>query len=64
MTCAACANRIEKGLNKLEGVSKASVNLTLETARVEYVSSQLSAADMVNKVKQLGYTAVLKQEQL
>jgi P-type Cu+ transporter len=27
MTCAACANRIEKGLNKLEGVESANVNL-------------------------------------
>ncbi|MFC5651932.1 cation transporter [Paenibacillus solisilvae] len=29
MTCAACANQIEKGLNKLEGVTKANVNFPL-----------------------------------
>ena len=36
MTCAACANRIEKGLNKLQGVSSANVNFALEKASVTY----------------------------
>lgn len=56
MTCAACAARIEKGLNKMEGV-QASVNLTMETARIEYVPSLVTAADLINKVEQLGYGA-------
>lgn len=30
MTCAACANRIEKGLNKIEGVENANVNFAIE----------------------------------
>lgn len=61
MTCAACATRIEKGLNKLEGV-KATVNLALETAHVEYMSSMVSPSDMIKKVEQLGYKAKLKAE--
>ena len=36
MTCAACSNRVEKVLNKQEGVQSATVNLTTETASVEY----------------------------
>ncbi len=36
MTCAACATRIEKGLNKMEGVQEANVNLGLEKAMVKY----------------------------
>ncbi len=56
MTCAACATRIEKGLNKMEGV-KATVNLALETARVEYDPSMVTTADMIKKVEQLGYKA-------
>ena len=32
MTCAACATRIEKGLNKMDGVEEANVNLALEKA--------------------------------
>ncbi len=61
MTCAACANRIEKGLNKMEGV-RATVNLALETARVEYEPERVSPADMIKKVEQLGYKAKLKTE--
>ncbi|MBA4494885.1 heavy metal translocating P-type ATPase [Paenactinomyces guangxiensis] len=63
MTCAACANRIEKGLNKLPGVSKATVNFALETARVEYSPAEVSMADMMQKVEQLGYQAKPKEEQ-
>lgn len=63
MTCAACANRIEKGLNKLPGVTNATVNFAMETARVEYSPGEVSITDMQNKVKQLGYKAITKQEQ-
>src|SRR5690606_31963104 len=62
MTCAACANKIEKGLNKLPGVTNVTVNLALETARVEYSADEVSVTDMQNKVKQLGYKAIVKQE--
>lgn len=60
MTCAACATRIEKGLNKLPGVLKASVNLALETAAVEYDSSQVGIADLIRQVEKLGYQAERK----
>lgn len=62
MTCAACATRIEKGLNKMPGVSSANVNLALETAHVEYNASEVSISDMVKKVEQLGYQAIRKEE--
>ncbi|MGG3449979.1 heavy metal translocating P-type ATPase [Domibacillus aminovorans] len=62
MTCAACATRIEKGLNKLEGVTNANVNLALERATVEYNPSALSKTDVIKKVESLGYGAVLKEE--
>ncbi|MGG1573497.1 heavy metal translocating P-type ATPase [Fictibacillus sp. NRS-1165] len=62
MTCAACATRIEKGLNKLPGVTNANVNLALETATVEYNPSEVSIAEMVKKVQNLGYDASLKKE--
>lgn len=60
MTCAACANRIEKGLNRLPGVEQANVNLALETAQVRYEPGQVSLDQIMNKVSQLGYGAVLK----
>src|SRR6476659_4728734 len=51
MTCAACANRIEKGLNKLLGVTKATVNFALETAHVEYSPNEVQTKDMIQKVE-------------
>ncbi|WP_230986948.1 heavy metal translocating P-type ATPase [Cohnella fermenti] len=63
MTCAACAARIEKGLNRLPGVANATVNLALETAKVVYSPGELSEADVVRKIEQLGYKAARKIEQ-
>ncbi len=62
MTCAACANRIEKGLQKLPGVYKATVNLALETAKVDYSPTEVSAQEMIKKVEQLGYQAKPKKQ--
>ncbi|BAH55737.1 MULTISPECIES: heavy metal translocating P-type ATPase [Rhodococcus] len=55
MTCASCANRIEKKLNKLDGVT-ATVNYATEKARVNYVGD-VSTEDLVATVEQAGYTA-------
>ena len=64
MTCAACAARIEKGLNKLDGVNKAAVNLALETASVEINPSQVTIQEIVKKVEQIGYEAKVKQDNI
>lgn len=55
MTCAACANRVEKGLQKLPGVSEATVNFATEKANVVYDSDQASMTEVQNKIEQLGY---------
>lgn len=62
MTCAACAARIEKGLNKLDGVNKTTVNFALETASVEFNPSQITIQEMIKGVEKLGYEAKVKQE--
>ncbi|WP_342605280.1 heavy metal translocating P-type ATPase [Peribacillus sp. FSL E2-0159] len=62
MTCAACANRIEKGLNKLDGVSRANVNLALENATVEYDPTEASPVDIIQRVEKLGYGAIIKED--
>ncbi|WP_050613763.1 heavy metal translocating P-type ATPase [Bacillus testis] len=62
MTCAACSNRIEKGLNKMEGVSSATVNLALETATVTYNPAVLTPNDVIAKIEKLGYGAQRKDE--
>jgi len=63
MTCAACSNRIEKGLNKMDGVIQANVNLALEKATVEYNPSAISVKELIQKVENLGYGAILKSEE-
>jgi Cu+-exporting ATPase len=57
MTCASCANRIERKLNKLDGVS-ASVNYATEKARVTYAGS-VTTDDLIATVEQAGYGAAL-----
>ncbi|RAN80583.1 heavy metal translocating P-type ATPase [Bacillus sp. SRB_331] len=64
MTCAACANKIEKRLNKLNGGEKATVNFALETVLVEYNSNQVSIPDMKEAIKKLGYGLEQKQEKM
>ena len=59
MTCASCANRIERKLNKMDGVT-ASVNYATEKATVTY-PRELTQADLVATVEAAGYTATLPQ---
>jgi P-type Cu+ transporter len=58
MTCASCANRIERKLNKLDGVS-ATVNYATEKARVEFDPAAVSPEELVGAVEAAGYQAVL-----
>jgi len=55
MTCAACSTRLEKNLNRLEGVS-ANVNLAAEKARVEYDPAATTPAAIVEQVKRTGFS--------
>ncbi|WP_310550539.1 heavy metal translocating P-type ATPase [Paenibacillus glufosinatiresistens] len=55
MTCSACAARIEKGLGRMEGVSRANVNLALEQASVGYDPARLKPSDLEEKIRSLGY---------
>jgi P-type Cu+ transporter len=58
MTCASCAARIERKLNKLDGVS-ASVNYATEKAAVDFDPAQISPQDLLDAVDQVGYSARL-----
>ncbi len=62
MTCAACSARIEKKLNKLEGVAKAAVNLATEKATVEFDNQQIKISQIVDVITGLGYGAEPEQE--
>src|SRR6478735_4151223 len=58
MTCASCANRIERKLNKLDGVS-ATVNYATEKATVDYDPEVARPEDLLGAVEAAGYEAVL-----
>ena len=58
MTCASCANRIERKLNKLDGVT-ASVNYATEKAAVTVEDGAVSTDDLIGAVRAAGYDAVL-----
>ena len=58
MTCAACALRIEKKLNKLDGV-QASVNYATEKASVDFDPARMVPSDLITTVQSIGYDATL-----
>jgi len=57
MTCASCASRIEKKLNRMDGVT-ATVNYATEKATVT-VDGDVTADDLIATVEQTGYSASL-----
>jgi Cu+-exporting ATPase len=61
MTCTSCAARVEKKLNKLDGVS-AIVNYATEVATVAYDSNHVRLPDLVRTVEAAGYTAALPSD--
>jgi Cu+-exporting ATPase len=61
MTCAACATRIERKLNKLDGV-EAAVNFATEQAAVRFDPNRVELADLIGAVEAAGYHAKLAAE--
>jgi len=55
MSCASCVDKVEKALNKVEGVIRASVNFATERATVEYIPEMASVADFKRAVEHAGY---------
>jgi len=62
MTCAACSSRIEKVLNKQEGIKEATVNLTTENATIEYNPGLIDEKAIIDRIKKLGYDAKIKAD--
>ena len=57
MTCAACSSRVERVLNKMEGVTKAEVNLATEDLHIDYDDSKLNTQDIIGIIEKAGYGA-------
>ncbi len=62
MTCAACAQRIEKGLSKLDGVASASVNFATEKATVAYDPQKVRLSAIRQSIEKLGYKALTAEK--
>ncbi|HDR7719216.1 MULTISPECIES: heavy metal translocating P-type ATPase [Bacillus cereus group] len=63
MTCAACANRVEKRLNKLQGVNGATVNFALESATVDFNPDEINVNEMKSAITKLGYKLEVKSDE-
>lgn len=57
MTCASCAQTVEKATGKLPGIVSASVNFATEKMSVQYDPDQLVLSDITSAVKDAGYEA-------
>jgi P-type Cu+ transporter len=62
MTCASCANRVERRLNTLDGV-RATVNYATEKAAVEYDAAAVAPEQLIAAVEAAGYSAALPTEE-
>lgn len=58
MSCAACANRIEKTVGKMDGVANASVNLAAEVLHCEYDDKKVSQEDIEKAIERIGYGVI------
>lgn len=58
MTCASCAQTVEKSVNKLKGIQNVSVNLATEKMSVSYDGAALSGNDIEQAVEDAGYKAL------
>ncbi|WP_346935150.1 heavy metal translocating P-type ATPase [Clostridium sp.] len=55
MTCSACANRVERAINKLEGIERANVNFATETLTVDFNNEKLNSQKIEEAVVKAGY---------
>ena len=62
MSCSACSSHVEKAVNKLENVEKASVNLLTETMDVTYDETKITSAEIIDAVVKAGYGASVMNE--
>ncbi|MDF1499850.1 MAG: heavy metal translocating P-type ATPase [Anaerolineales bacterium] len=64
MTCANCVSTVERNLNKLDGVSYASVNLASERASVVYDPAEIDQSDILDRIRRAGYDVALGEADL
>ncbi len=63
MTCATCVKKVEKALNALKGVTRASVNFATERASVDYIPDEVTIRDLKKAVQDTGYQVLEVKEE-
>lgn len=62
MHCAACSNKVERVLNKKEGVSAANVNLALHNVTISYDQELIHVSELISSIEKIGYKAKVKED--
>ncbi len=62
MTCAACSARVERALNKVEGVVKVNINLSTNKGIVEFPSGAVEDETLIKTIEKAGYKADIEIE--
>ncbi|MCQ2559701.1 MAG: heavy-metal-associated domain-containing protein, partial [Clostridia bacterium] len=62
MHCSACSSRLEKKLNKTAGIRKAVVNLATNQAALTYVPEEISLAEIIEVIEDMGFEGELPEE--
>ncbi|WZU00874.1 copper ion binding protein [Erysipelothrix sp. D19-032] len=62
MTCSSCVANVEGALSAVPGIEKATVNLLMERAHIEYDPNQVKLFDIIETIKGQGYGAVRMED--
>ncbi len=62
MTCAACSSRVDKALNKMDGVVSANVNLSNNKATIQFPSGAIEDDELIQTIEKAGYKAEIEVE--
>ncbi|MGY3748956.1 copper chaperone CopZ [Vagococcus acidifermentans] len=60
MSCKHCVARVEEGLNSLAGIDKVKINLKKGEGKVTFNEAEVTADDIIAKIKETGYEAEVK----
>lgn len=63
MTCSSCTSTVETQLSQMPGITSVAVSLTAETCKVEFDRTVIGPRDMVERIEELGFEAVLTADE-
>lgn len=63
MTCSSCTSSVESGLSALPGISSVSISLATESCTIHFDRSIISPREMVERIEELGFSAMLSDQQ-